>query len=118
MTNLKRAGLLTLNQFRETALGDMKGEISSDTNKEVADEILELLKDFDENFRILFVSTIHEGRKQQSFLDALKKMTSLLKTLKQLPDERKKDGEKDPLSNTVARPHDGPDGPDGAGNGG
>ena len=111
-----KSKMLTLKQYRETALGNMKGEISNDTNKEIGDEILEILSNFSEDFRILYVSTIHEGRKTSEFLDALKKMVSLVKTLKDLPDQKKKD-DPDPLSNTVARPHNGPDGA-GGGEGG
>ena len=103
--------LLSLEQFREAALGDMKGEINSDTNQEVSDEILEILKNFNEEFRILFVSVIHEGRKRPEFLDVLKKMTSLIKTLKEAPDEKKKRS-MDPLSNTVTRVATGADGGD------
>ncbi len=107
--------LLKFSDYRETqALGDIKGEAPFDTNKDLTDEILNILRDHTTDFKMLFTRASQNNEGSDQFRAAMKKLLGLIKSLKERPDERSKPA-RDPLSNTVARPHDGPDGPDGAG---
>lgn len=108
--------MIDFKHFREAqALAHIKGEVLPDTNKDVTNEIIEILQAFESKFIMLFTKAIQNNENSDDFLNGLKKMMGLLKNLKHRPDEKRKTLH-DPLSNTVARPHDGPDGPDG-GNG-
>ncbi len=107
--------LLKFSDYREVqALGDLKGEAPFDTNKDLTDEILSILRDYHTDFKMLFTKTAQSHEGSDEFNAAMKKLLGLVKNLKERPDEKPKPT-RDPLSNTVARPHDGPDGPDSAG---
>ena len=108
-------GLLNFSYYREAqALGHIRGEVPHDTNKDLTEEIIGILRDYESDFTMLFTKFTQSGEGTDQFKAATKKLMGLIKNLKNRPEERPK-AARDPLSNTVARPHDGPDGPDGAG---
>ena len=102
--------LLTLRQFRETGLGDMTSDANPEHDSQI-DELVSLLRDnIDKllpHFHKLLMRDIDPDAEA-----ALKKLIVLVQNLRERP-EVKKDKRRDPLSNVVARPLQGPDGPGG-----
>lgn len=103
--------LPTLKQFREVGLANMTGttDVSGHEN-DLINQLVELLKSNLDELRPVFMKLAHSGELDSEVEGDLKQILGLISQLRDNPVGKDKKL-RDPMSNVVARPFTGPDGP-------
>ncbi len=102
--------LPTLKQFREEGLANMTGTTDlSGHETDLVNSLVELLRKSYDKLRPALMKMAHSGDLDSETEGDLKQIMGLIANLKDKPQKEKK--LRDPMSNVVARPFSGPDGP-------